>query len=237
MAARSFFLLLALALSFSMAVDMVPSAFAAESAGGTKPTAAGMVEETRVVNIVVNAMPLASYDATRSISLRVMDNSPANVAILDSLRAALAARGVVFATGEDDTSALRLDLDTSASSAVVRPDPDQSPLSVSAIAGTSNGSDAVDVTLRLYSNVQGSVLGGDRDAPKPSLGGPDLRLDLGLTDPQTGRRLWQGWGTVSAPDLGIEGQGLLIVSPLADALGKSVIKQVTTVELDMPPRP
>jgi hypothetical protein len=230
---RSLFLALALALPFSMAA----SAFAGESPDGTKPAAAGIVDESRIVNIVVNAMPLAPYDAARPIYVRVMDNSAANLAILDSLRVALTSRGFVLVTGEEDPSALRLDLDTSASSAVIRPDPNQSPLSLAADAGTSNDTDSVDVKLRLYSNVQGSVLGGDREAPKPSLGGPSLRLDLGLTDPQSGRRLWQGWGTVSAPALGIAGQGQLMTAPLAEAFGKSVIGQVTTVEVDQPARP
>ncbi|MCF8482358.1 MAG: hypothetical protein K9H25_18190 [Rhodospirillum sp.] len=235
MALRTLFLTLILFLP--MALPMALPGLAAEDGTGTKPLGAEVVAPSRMAEIVVNAMPLAPYDSTRPILARVMDDSAANLAILDSLKAALVARGVPLAKGMDDEAVLLLDLDTSATSAVTRPDPSGAPFAVSGVAGTSDDEDSVDVTVRVYSNVQGSVLGGDRDAAKPSLGGPDLRLDLGLTDPQGGRRLWQGWGTVSAPALGIAGQGLLLTDPLAAALGKSVIKQVIPVELDQPARP
>jgi hypothetical protein len=212
-----------------------PLALAGDPAGA--PEGSVRIAPDRTATVVINAMPLAPYDAARPVHIRVMDNSDDNMAIRDSLAAALTARGVTLAEDAAVDDVMLLDMDSVATTASLRPDPSSGPLSVGGAAGSSDDRDQVDVTLRLFSNVQGSVIGGDRDAPKPSLGGPDLRLDLGLTDPRTGRRVWQGWGTVSAPALGLRGQGLLLTGPLADSLGQSVIKRTETLTLDVPTRP
>lgn len=183
---------------------------------------------TAPVGVTVNAMALGAVDLSRPIALRLMDDSPANRAMLARLTERLTARGLTL-VAEEDQAALLLEVDTAASQAPHRPDPDEGALSVTAQAGTGQDEDQVAVRLRLFSNTQVSLLGGDRDAPPPPLGGPGLRLDAGLTDRATGRRLWQGWATATAPTLDQATVGRILAGPLAATLGEAARHDTLTL--------
>lgn len=183
---------------------------------------------TQPATVSVNAMPLGPLDLSQPIALRLMDDSPANRAMADRLATALTAAGRTLVAAES-AAALILEVDTAATLAPQRPNPDSGALGISGQAGTGDDEDSVAVRLRVFSTTQVSVLGGDRDAPKPPLGAPDLRLDAGLTDRATGRRLWQGWATITAPDLDQTTRALLLARPLAGALGQTMRGQRATI--------
>ncbi|HCF19475.1 MAG TPA: hypothetical protein DEV96_15885, partial [Rhodospirillum rubrum] len=60
-------------------------------------------------------------------------------------------------------------------------------------------------------------------------GQPDLRIDAGLTERASGRRVWQGWASVTAPTLGLEDQGLVLADPLIAEFGKATRAKILTL--------
>lgn len=208
------------------AAVILAAALAPAGPGLAQDSQAGVVL-SRPVTVTVNAMPLgASVDLGQPIALRLMDDSPENLAMVEEVRTSLIAQGHTLVP--EDRARLLLEVDTAASSAPRRPDPDSGALGVSGEAGTGQDEDSVAVRLRLFSNTQVSVLGGDRDAPSPPLGGPGLRLDAGLTDRETGRRVWQGWATITAPGVDTATAARMLAGPLMADLGKPArLKTVT----------
>ncbi|WP_200347154.1 hypothetical protein, partial [Rhodospirillum rubrum] len=210
-----------IALACALAVVLPTASQAAPS-----PAADAPVMIPQPIHVSVNAMQLAPFDPATALSVRIMDDSPANLRLLDWVRRSLIARG--YHIGGDDAP-LILDIDTVASNAPARPNADRSVLGLRGQAGTGQDEDSVDVTVRLFSNRQGSVIGGDVDAPRASLGQPDLRVDAGLTERASGRRVWQGWASVTAPNLGLEDQGLVLADPLIAEFGKATRAKTLTL--------
>ncbi|GEO82934.1 hypothetical protein [Pararhodospirillum oryzae] len=200
--------------------------------GVALPSQAAPVEEAplvlaRPVTIVVHAMPLGAVSLDRPIQVLSLDDSPMHQRLQAWFERALKARGL--RTGGPEAP-LVLDLDSSAANAPSRPDPSAAPLTMRGAAGTGRGEDEVAVGVRVFSNTQASVLGGVVETPIPAVAGPLARLDVGLTDRATGRRLWVGWASVdNSQEVGDGERLLLTVSPLAAALGTSTRSRTLTV--------
>lgn len=177
--------------------------------------------------VTVHAMPLGSVSLDRPVMVRVFDDAPANQRLKVWVEKALKARGVRLGGAE---APLVLDIDTSAANAPARPPADTAPVLLRGQAGTGRGGeDAVAVGLRVFSNTQASVLGGVREAPVPAVAGPDIRVDLGLSDRVNGRRLWLGWATAKVEDLADGDRLLLVAAPLAAELGSATRGKSLTI--------
>ncbi len=193
------------------------------------PAGSQAVNTSDTITAVLNAMMLGPDAPARTITVRLTDDSDMHRQMQERFEVALAARGYQVLRGEEAVgSALVLEFDTASSKAPQRLE-QGSLVSMRANVGESESDDQVEGVINVFSNTEASLIGGPVEHAMPSLGGPMLRLDVGLTDRATGRRLWQGWATAGSPSLGRDVIALSLVDPLSATLGKSVRAQKVTV--------
>lgn len=171
---------------------------------------------------ILNAASYQPVPGSQAFAVILFDDSPSTEALRVSLEHALQDAGL---TVNRETAPLHLSFDSTRT--IAPRSPQAGILGLEGHGGSNENQ--IKTTLGVFSTTQSSLITGERSLPT---GIPRLRFQLYLTDAQSGKRLWEGWGTTSLGTRSAEDAAQKMLPALIENIGKTVRNQAISLGRD-----